>query len=63
SDIASNTKSGRKTKKQKCPKTHNGKGSDGITSSEHSTSKLSYEMFLNHTTTEAFSISFSILYA
>ena len=34
-DIAFNTKSGRKTKKQKSSMTHNGKGSDGITSSEH----------------------------
>jgi hypothetical protein len=34
-DIASNTKPGRKTKKQKSPKTHIGKSSDGITSSEH----------------------------
>jgi len=34
-DIASNTKSGRMTKKQKSTKIHNGKGSDGITSSEH----------------------------
>jgi len=34
-DIAFNTKSGRKTKKQKSSMTHNGKGFDGIKSSEH----------------------------